>query len=200
MSAQPVPLPPEALLTVDEFMSLPEDDRKLELHHGVVVDVSPASVRHSKVQKRVVAALEAWCAAQDLSEPLPEYPCELPDGRLVVPDVAYVADPDRQEAAEDLGRLEGPPDLAVEIVSPRDSRPAVRAKIQDYLAAGWPFVWVIDPQRREATVYRQAPEGGEPARVTPLGADGVLDGGDVLPGFRLPLPTLWARRRPTATR
>jgi Uma2 family endonuclease len=55
MTARPVPpLPPEARLTAEEFLTLPEGDRKLELHYGRVVDVSPASHRHSRVQKRVL--------------------------------------------------------------------------------------------------------------------------------------------------
>jgi Uma2 family endonuclease len=51
------------------------------------------------------------------------------------------------------------------------------AKVTDWLAAGTRLVWVIDPERTEARVYRK--DGS--VRVVP--ATGALDGEDVLPGF-----------------
>jgi Uma2 family endonuclease len=77
------------------------------------------------------------------------------------------------------------PDLAVEVLSPSDRRGKVLKKVGEYLDAGTHLVWVVDPRRRTAVVYR--PEG-EP---TILGADGILDGEDVLPGFRLALAEVW---------
>ncbi len=93
------------------------------------------------------------------------------------------------------GFIEGPPDLAVEVVSPNDTAREVAAKVNDYLKAGTPLVWVIRPAERTVTVHRRpggadgadgtdgavGPVGAEEARV--LGEGDVLDGGDVLPGF-----------------
>jgi len=56
----------------------------------------------------------------------------------------------------------------------------------DWLHAGVRLVWVVDPGSRTATVHR---EGGQGLLLT---GDAELDGEDVLPGFRLPLPDLFA--------
>jgi Uma2 family endonuclease len=186
LRARPAPpLPPEARLTVDEFMTLPEGDRKLELHEGRVVDVSPASHRHSRIQKRMLRRLDDWCAAHTLNEPLPELPCRLDSGRLLVPDVGYVRDAARSAAADEAGWLEGVPDLAVEVMSPSDRPADVRQKVQWYLDHGCSLLWLVDPQRRTATVYRPG------AATRHLGEGDILDGEDVLPGLELPLTALW---------
>jgi Uma2 family endonuclease len=187
MTARPVPpLPPDVLLTAREFLRLPEPAAgKLELHDGRLVEVAPASYRHSAVQGRLVRRLGAWGEARGLNEPLPELPCALAPRRVVAPDVGYVRDPARAAAADAAGLPEGPPDLAIEIVSPTDTRPEVRRTVHWYVAAGRPLVWVVDPRRRTATAYRP----GGPARQ--LRAGDALDGEDVLPGLRLPLADLW---------
>ena len=116
----------------------------------------------------------------------------LPSPRPLLPLRAPHPGP-RQEQAEEAAALEGPPDLAVEVVSPSETRPRVLEKVQWYLEAGCPLVWVIDPQRRTAAVYRPG------AAVRQLGAADALDGEDVLPGFRLPLADLWCALGPSAS-
>jgi Uma2 family endonuclease len=69
----------------------------------------------------------------------------------------------------------------VEVLSPSDSPRHVLDKVGEYLQAGVRVVWVIDPRRRHAAVYRSI------TAVREIAADGVLDGEDVLPGFRCPL-------------
>ncbi len=76
------------------------------------------------------------------------------------------------------------PDLVVEILSPGDRPGEVLGKVADWLSAGTRLVWVVDPERRLARVYRA--EGAE-AIVTP---DQVLQGEDVVPGFACPLETV----------
>jgi Uma2 family endonuclease len=104
---------------------------------------------------------------------------------VVVPDVAYMRPGPRWEAALASTALSGPPDLAVEVVSPSDRVADLRQKVQWHLEAGCPLVWVVDPQRRTATMYRP---GMAPRH---LGDNQALEGDDVLPGFRLPLRDLW---------
>jgi Uma2 family endonuclease len=79
------------------------------------------------------------------------------------------------------------PDLAIEILSPDQHWPQFVDKIQFYLLHGVKLVWVIDPASR--TIAVQAP--GQEGRI--LGAGDVLDGGDVLPGFRIPVDNILAR-------
>jgi Uma2 family endonuclease len=76
------------------------------------------------------------------------------------------------------------PDLVVEVLSPRDRPGEVLAKVGDWLEAGALLVWVIDPRRRHARVYRQ---DGSEAVVTEQDS---LDGEDVVPGFTCPLASV----------
>jgi Uma2 family endonuclease len=76
------------------------------------------------------------------------------------------------------------PDLVVEVLSPDDRPGEVLAKVADWLSGGSKLVWVVDPERRVARVYRH--DGGE----TIVADTGALDGEDVLPGFSCALATI----------
>ena len=73
------------------------------------------------------------------------------------------------------------PDLAVEVLSPGDRPRYVLDKVGEYLEAGVRLVWVIDPRKARAVVYRSLSE------VRELGPNDALEGEDVLPGFACPL-------------
>lgn len=100
------------------------------------------------------------------------------------PDIAFYSH-DRIPESGYATTYWGPPDLAVEITSPGNRVGELQERVKGYLDAGVRLVWVIDPSSRTATTYRTCGE----ARL--LGAEDALEGGDVLPGFRLPLATLF---------
>ena len=101
------------------------------------------------------------------------------------PDASFVS-ADRLATAERRGPfLVGAPDLAVEVVSPNDSRREVAEKVAEYLAAGARAVWVIDPRLQTVTVHVG---GREPAT---LGRNDVLDGDPYLPRLRLPVADIF---------
>jgi Uma2 family endonuclease len=77
------------------------------------------------------------------------------------------------------------PDLAIEVISPNDLAVEVMDKLADYFQAGVRQVWVLYPRNRLVHVYQSL------TRITALDASGTLEGGDVLPGFRLPLADLF---------
>ena len=87
----------------------------------------------------------------------------------------------------ELGRgfFPGPPDLAVEVLSPDDRAGEVLAKVQDWLDAGCLAVWVADPRTRTITVYRSRSE------IVVLRDSETLSGGDLLPDFTLPVGKLF---------
>lgn len=74
------------------------------------------------------------------------------------------------------------PNLVVEVLSPGDSRRQIVEKVGEYLSAGVNLIWVVDPATRMAACYRSLTD------VRLVHADsmpeGVLDGEDVVPGFR----------------
>lgn len=102
------------------------------------------------------------------------------------PDVAFIA-AERVPAGKRPAKF-WPivPDLVVEIISPSDVRREVEEKIMDWLKAGVPLAWVVNPSQRSVTVYVP---GAKP-RI--LQSTGTLDGGDVLPGFTLPLGDIFS--------
>jgi Uma2 family endonuclease len=99
------------------------------------------------------------------------------------PDVGFIR---RDRVPDPLPRGYAPmaPDLVVEVLSPDDRPGEVLAKVADWLRAGTSLIWVVDPIRRSARVYR--------ADGTESFADGdaALDGEDVLRGFVLPLAAI----------
>jgi hypothetical protein len=88
--------------------------------------------------------------------------------------------------------LEVPPDLAVEVLSPSNTRREMEIKLQEYANAGVKLVWYVDPERKEVDVYLK----GNPKRKKTLGVDNTLDGGDVLPGFTVKVAKLFESRAP----
>jgi Uma2 family endonuclease len=79
------------------------------------------------------------------------------------------------------------PDLAIEILSPGNTKGEMARKLRDYFAAGVGHVWYIDPGTRTACAYTAEDRGVE------FGNDGVLSAADLLPGFDLSLARLFAK-------
>ena len=79
------------------------------------------------------------------------------------------------------------PDLAIEVVSPSNSAADVQRKIQEYFDAGVSMVWVIYPQQKSIYIYTS------PTKIQVLQLGDELDGGDLLPGFKLPLSRIVRR-------
>jgi Uma2 family endonuclease len=123
-------------------------------------------------------------------------PVRLKLGLVRLPDVTFV----RWDSVEDTDEIEDPdgaflevsPDLAVEVLSPSNTRKEMDIKLAEYAKAGVRLVWYVDPDRKEVTVYPRSKERGK--KVVGLG--GVLDGGDVLPGFVLPVAKIFEKRAP----
>jgi len=82
------------------------------------------------------------------------------------------------------------PDLAVEVLSRRNTKKEMERKLREYFESGVRLVWFIDPDTRTAKVY----SGIEECEV--ISESGILTGGDVLPGFSLPLKKLFAQLSP----
>lgn len=167
--------------TEEDLLRTPKDGQKYELVDGAI-RVSPGGARHSAVAVRVAIRLHAFATEHRLGEAFESsVGFRLPGGNVRSPDASFVA----------AGRFSGDkppddfpdlaPDLAVEVVSPGDRPRYVLDKVGEYLEAGVHLVWVIDPRRARAVVYRSLSD------VRELGPDDVLDGEDVLPGFRCAL-------------
>jgi Uma2 family endonuclease len=167
--------------TEEDLRNSPEDGQKHELVDGAIV-VSPAGTRHGIVSVRLSGRLFSFVEAGRLGYVVDSSTgFRLPGSNVRLPDVAFIARgrfPD-ERVPEDFSDV--PPDLAVEVLSPSDRPRFVLDKVGEYLQAGVRLVWVIDPKRRRAAVYRSTTD------VREISAEGVLEGEDVLPGFECPL-------------
>lgn len=100
------------------------------------------------------------------------------------PDVAFVR-AQRVPSSPVPGYFEGPPDLAVEVLSPGDRASEVLAKVGDWLDAGCRSVWVVDPRTRTVSVYRG------PSQVIILHDSELISDEELLPGFRVRVAELF---------
>jgi Uma2 family endonuclease len=174
-------------VTDEELLQAPRDGQKYERVDGAI-RVTPAGFRHGAVSMRLGARLLASVTERQLGHVVDSstgfrWPSREP-GRpddVRSPDVSFVAAGRLPEEREPDGFAALAPDLAVEVVSSHDRADEVLRKVGEYLDAGVRLVWVIDPANRRAVMYRGL------IVVRSIGEDGVLDGGDVLPGFACPL-------------
>jgi Uma2 family endonuclease len=104
-----------------------------------------------------------------------------------LPDVAFISQerfagrPLRPTACWELGF-----DLAVEVISPSNTRREMERKLSDYFASGVRLVWFVYPISREIAVHTS------PQDVTMLHVGDTLEGGAVMPGFSVPVAQLFA--------
>ena len=166
------------LMTAEELLQTNIPDKCTELVRGRLIVREPPGGRHGAVAASLCREIGNHVHAQQLGTVYLETGFTLARNPDTVrgPDVAFVRK-DRAENPVPVGFPEFTPDLVVEVLSPGDRPGETLAKIGDWLDAGARLVWVIDPERRIARVYR--PDG----RETTIAAGGQLDGEDVLPGF-----------------
>ena len=177
-------MPTTRSMTEAELMALPQDGGKRE-YVGGEIRVSPAGWRHGLVSTALAAELHAHARALDLGWVADSSTgFWMPNGNLRLPDASFVRK-ERSPGEDHRGFSKVVPDIAAEVLSPGDSAAAILEKVAEYLESGVRLVWVVDPEGLRATVHR--PNG--PAAT--LHGDDVLDGEDVLPGFRCPLTRLW---------
>jgi len=177
---------PPALMTADELLHTSIPDKHVELVRGILVVREPAGYCHGRVSMELAFFLTRHVketgAGQVVSAETGFKLKSDPD-TVRAPDVAFIAR-ERLPDSQARGFPALGPDLVVEVLSP-DNRPGeTLAKVGDWLEAGVRLVWVIDPERRVARVYRQ--DGTE----THLGENGMLEGEDVLPGFSCSLTSI----------
>ena len=103
------------------------------------------------------------------------------------PDVAFVSHArwPYNRRVPDVPVWDMVPDLAIEVISPSNSASAVLRKVHDYFKAGVTRVWVVYPEQAEVYIY------STPQQIQVVGVGQELDGGDLLPGFRLPVAVLF---------
>lgn len=166
------------LVTAEELQRMGSDYR-YELVEGRLVPMSPIAPLHGTVVTAFLLLLGPHVKAHRLGALGPEIGFKLatdPD-TVFAPDIGFIRRERIPAAGFAPGFWQGPPDLAVEVLSPNDRASEVRTKIDDYLHAGTLAVVVVDPDEQNVTVHRRLA-----ASVT-LSVDDTLDLDDVVAGF-----------------
>lgn len=178
------------LMTVDEFLALPDDGVERWLIRGELrekrdTDMTRRNRLHSITEGRITARLSNWLATQP--EPRGEVVCgevgfifsRNPETSAGV-DVALITAAQADQVT-DTTMIEGPPTLIAEVLSPNDTQDEVGERVDEYLANGVPVVWVVSPRFRTVTVHRPG--------VDPVALDrrDTLTGDPELPGFSCPV-------------
>ena len=118
-------------------------------------------------------------------------PCETVPDHVRKPDVGFTSfERIRREAKPTRKQLPYSPDLAVEVLSPSNTSTEMETKLQEYFATGARLVWHIEPELRIARAFTAVNAWED------IGPEGKLLGGDVLPGFELPLVKLFEKAGP----
>lgn len=180
-------MPAQALLTAEELLRLNLPNKRTELVRGMLMIREPAGYQHGDVAMRLGAAIHRHVEAHSLGRVFAaETGFTLARGPDTVraPDVAFISNA-RLPEKPPRGFAEMSPDLAVEVLSPDDYAPEMLEKVADWLKAGTKLIWVVDPIRLNARVYRA--DGSESL----LGKTDALDGEDLLPQFTLALGPLF---------
>lgn len=177
----------QQIFTPEDLLKMP-DGKHFELVDGELVE-KEMSIVSGWVTSQIAGSLNAYVRANHLGLVITEvgsYRCfpDKPD-QVRRPDVAFVArgrlSPDQFQE----GHCPIAPDLVVEVVSPNDLYYEVDHKVTEYLNAGVRLVWVFNPNERNVRVF--AADGS----VQQKGESDELDGGDVVPGFRVPVRELF---------
>jgi len=167
------------LITAEELLGIRTPGKSTQLQRGHLLVREPPGTRHGSIAARLTYLLADYVYRHDLGLVCGQdtgFKIESDPDTVRGADVAFVGR-ERVDQIPARGYATFAPDLVAEILSPDDRAGEVLAKVGQWLDSGCKLVWVIDPIRRQARVYR---EDGE---LSIIPADGSLDGAPVVPGF-----------------
>jgi Uma2 family endonuclease len=180
-------VPPPGLATDDDAMQVQDrEGRTCEVIDGVLVEKA-MGFYEARVAAAIVYFLETYLRTNDLGIVLgPDGLVRISASQSRAPDVTFARwdkFPNRRLPAAAVPTVI--PDLAVEVLSRGNTRSEMEAKLDDYFAAGVQSVWLIEPLQQTAKLYSSRDIFSE------IQGDGVLVASSVLPGFELPLNSLF---------
>ena len=176
-----------ALMTAEELMELPDDGFRYELVNGELEKMPPPGFPHGRTALRLGIYVGQFILDHGLGEATTDIGFKLtsnPD-TVLAPDFAFITNERFREGKGTEGYWPGPPDLAVEVLSPSDRPGKVNQKISRWFSFGTRQLWIVDPKHSTITVYRS------PSDATVFSGSDYLESQDLLPGFRISLDRIF---------
>jgi Uma2 family endonuclease len=180
--------------TFRDYLNAVDEARKAHLLDGMILMESPAATRHEELQSFLASIVTVYVAEKQLGKVFGSHAAFRLKGRNAVePDLSVVVR--KRLPLIMTNYVNGPPDLAVEIISKGTRRLDYERKLPAYEAAGTPEVWVIDYLREHAEFYLFK---GNQLTAAKLARDHFFDS-RVVPGLRLDVRWLWGDPLPKPT-
>lgn len=174
-------------VTAEELIKLPRGRFRYELIKGELLTMSPAGEEHGAVTANLTLALAQHVKANKLGVVYGAetgFKLESNPDTVLAPDMAFIS---RARVGTISKKYrEGAPDLAVEVISPGESRLMIERKVVQWLHLGAHAVWIVNPQTATVTIYSADGE------VKLLAGSDELTGDDVVPGFRIPITEIFS--------
>lgn len=166
-----------------EFINLPENtDRNFELIDAEILETMPSFPVSGRIAAWMTTFIGMYLIQNDIAHlTISEAGYDINDENTFAPDVAVTLK-SRLPELPTGAFVPIPPDIAIEVVSEsdlKDPKNRIERKLKKYLEAGVPLTWYVYYERKVVEVHQP----GQPVQI--VGIDGVLDGGVVLPGFKL---------------
>jgi Uma2 family endonuclease len=169
------------IYTIQEFLELPEEDKRYELVKGELEEMPGPSARHGKIISLLGAEFIIYLKQNNIGEVFSAaaFVIDSENRTVRIPDLAFVNAAQLVELDYDTA-IPFAPELAIEVISPSDIWFKVQEKVDEYKHAGVKLVWVIFPPSQ--LIYAYYPEEVKPKI---FGINDELEGEEVLPGFKL---------------
>ena len=176
------------LMTAEELLLLREDRQRYELVRGVLQTRPLMGHLDSYYALNVGSELFMHVEANRLGRAYSSntgFLLERDPDYVLAPVASFVRQERVETATEERGYFPGAPDFVAEVISPNDRYSDVAEKVQEWLNAGTRMVVVVNPRDRTVRVHTSD-------SVVTISEDDTLDGGDVVPGWRLPVADIFA--------
>jgi Uma2 family endonuclease len=145
-------MPTRIILTYRDYEALPADGRRYELHDGELFVTAAPGLQHQRLVGNIFALLREHVRARGLGEVfVSPADCIFSDTTVIQPDVVFL-ESERSSLASARG-IEGPPTLAVEILSPSTVQVDRGVKLQLYARYRVPYYWIVEPGLRSIEAY-----------------------------------------------
>ena len=178
-----------ALMTAEELLQLPDDDGfRYELINGELEKMPPPGSPHGRIAYRLSLFLGQFILDHGFGEAFATdtgFKLTSNPDTVLAPDFAFVTNEHFSEGCKTEGYWPGPPDLAVEVLSPSDRPGKVNKRVAQWFSFGTKQLWIVDPKHSTVTIYRS------PVDTTTFSGSDYLESPDLFPGFRISLDRIF---------